>query len=484
MNVRFKKKYFNPLYFILDDLAKDNNIRTILVYGGKSSAKTVSITQFIMKELVVKNASSIAFRKESAIIQTTLKKSFNLARSTTFLTPAVETLSFSYRNKFSSAEIVLKGLDDEEKAKGIESYKYVFLDELNHFEHGEYIQFQMSLRGIIGQKIFAAWNPVDETSWVKTDLIDKEIWIDTEYKLPCKHSFVKISSDGKTVLIKTTYEDNYWIVGNDNYGFKDENLISQYEKLKTTDFNRYMVNVLGEWGKVSVGGEAYKFFNTEKNTLCVNYNPELPLHLSFDFNLRPGMHATIFQIENKTIYQIAEIITKSPKNSTKYACEDFKTMFRGHSGGLFIYGDPSGRNGSTRQEEGHNDYTIVLNELKGYRPSLRVAFSHPSPKMRIEFINEIFLNGFQGIEMYIGINCLKTIEDLLYIKEDENGGKVKEKFKDSNTGMSYEKYGHLTDSLDYFICEAFKNEYKKFQNPNIGVLPPIYKVPSKPKCTL
>ena len=130
MKVTFDKKWFNPLYFIINDLAKDPTIRTILIYGGKSSAKTVSICQFLAKELVVKKASSIAFRKESTSIPTTLKKSFNLAFDGMYLYPVVTKQDRRYVHEKS--ELVLKGIDDEEKAKGVESYKYLFLDELNH----------------------------------------------------------------------------------------------------------------------------------------------------------------------------------------------------------------------------------------------------------------------------------------------------------------------------------------------------------------
>jgi PBSX family phage terminase large subunit len=467
MKYRYSTKWVNLLFHILNGYLKDNSIRTILVYGSKSSAKTVSIAQLLSKELCVYGSSSIAFRKESTTINTTIKKSFDLARNTMFLFPVMEKFDKFYRSK--DAEIQLRGIDDEEKAKGIESYKYVYLDELNHFEEAEWLMFQMSLRGIEGQKILGSWNPVDENCWIK-QMIDSETWVDQSCILPDPHSWIKRSQDGKTILIKTVYQDNYWINGSQcgTYGYRDENLIAEYEKLKTRDYNRYKVNVLGEWGKLSYGGEAYKRFQPERNVKSFDYNPDFPLHISFDFNLRPGMHAVVFQVNSndKIIYQLAEIVTRSPRNSTKYACDDFINLpfARGHRAGLFIYGDPSGRSGSTRQEEGKNDYTIILHELRNYRPTLRVAFQHPNPKQRIGFINSIF-DFNEDWKLYIHPNCKYTIEDLLYVKEDENGAKVKEKFKDADSGLSYEKYCHLTDAWDYAICEVLREQYKKYQNP-------------------
>ena len=54
--------------------------------------------------------------------------------------------------------------------------------------------------------------------------------------------------------------------------------------------------------------------------------------------------------------------------------------------------------------------------------------------------------------------------DLLYVKEAQDGGKHKAKKKDKNTGVTYEEYGHTSDCLDYLICEVFKNEFQKYTN--------------------
>src|SRR6267154_4744483 len=138
--VRFDKKWFNALYFILNASLKDHKISKVFVFGGKSSAKTISIAQIISKEAYVKSASSIAFRKESTSIPTTLKKSFNAVQDKMYLWPGFERQDRIYKCRENPSEIVLKGMDDEEKAKGIEGYKYVYFDELNQFEKGEYEQ--------------------------------------------------------------------------------------------------------------------------------------------------------------------------------------------------------------------------------------------------------------------------------------------------------------------------------------------------------
>jgi hypothetical protein len=179
------------------------------------------------------------------------------------------------------------------------------------------------------------------------------------------------------------------------------------------------------------------------------------------------MHATVWQIEGKVCWQLNEIICKEPKNTTKGVCDEFKRMYMNHKGGLFIYGDPSGRNRDTRQEKGFNDYKIIEQELSKFYPSLRVAFAHPAVKMRGNFINTIFESHFMDIYIWINPKCPKTINDLMYTKEDSDGTKLKEKERNPITKVSFERYGHcfVRDTL----VQTIKGQ-KKIKNIKVGDL--------------
>lgn len=392
MIVRFDKKWFNPLYFILNDLIKDNSIRTILVYGGKSSSKTISISQILAKEAALKKASTIAFRKESTIIKTTLKKSFNLSIESMRLSPAFEKFEWSYRTKQS--EIVLKGLDEEEKAKGVESYKYIYLDELNHFSEAEYTQFNLSLRGIEGQKIFASWNPVDEASWVKKNLVDKYEFVDTEYELPCKESFVKKSTCGKVILIKTTYEDNYWITGSPcgTYGYKDDNLMYEYKELKRTNPKSYKINVLGEWGKVDVDGVFAWAFDEEKHISkdldnpIWKCDPNNYVYLSFDFNRNP-ITCAVIQYINDIIYVIRQY--KLPNSDIYALCDRIKIEYSCFT--FIVTGDASGKNGTAMVRDNLNYYKIIKTQLTLNDGQFKIPSVNPGIEENQALVNTILV---------------------------------------------------------------------------------------------
>lgn len=465
--IQFKKKYFNPLYFIINDLIKINSIRTILVYGGKSSSKTVSIAQILSKECLIKRAGAIAFRKEGTIIKTTIKKSFNLAIDSMFIGPAFSKLEFIYRCN-NESEIVLKGLDDEEKAKGIESYKYLYLDELNHFTKDEFQQFNLSLRGIEGQKIFASWNPVSETSWVKKELIDKYEFIETKYKLPSTTSFVNISTCGKVVLIKTTWEDNYWIAGSPDgsYGYRDDNLIAEYLKLRETDYNSYRVNVLGEWGIRKTGGEFWKQFNQEKHVKPLNYI-KAPIHVTLDENGIPYVTVSIWQVMGNEIRQLHEIPCRTPDNNAPKAARKFINWLQSirHEDMVFVYGDPSSKKGSTSDENNRSFYDKFFQELQLAKIPFtnRVVRSAPEVALSAAFINEIFENNLNGWHIEINSSCSVAIEDYLVVKEAPDGSMVKPTAIEPETKKKFETHGHFSDAFRYFIIELLKSDWIKWK---------------------
>lgn len=465
----YKENWFNPLFFILEDIIENMpKVSNILVYGGKSSSKTASISQILAKRGLEKRESSIMFRKESSRVKTTIKQSFKLGVSTTRLANGWKELDREFRS-VTGGQVILTGLDTEDKAKGVEGYTFVLFDELDQFEPKEYEQADLSLRGE-GQKIlFATWNPVSKLSWVKTNLVDTFQWEETEYKLPSSTSFVKISSCGTTILIKTNYLDNYWTVGSPcgTYGYRDEKLIAKYERLKTTDYNAYKVNVLGEWGNVMKGGEFYKSFKAEHHVKKHEYNPNLPIHISFDENVNPYISLSVYQGEGLRSWKVDEICLEHPSNTLKHTLNEFKRRYRNKNETIFLYGDRTSLKQDTKLEKGQNFFTIIEDNLKtsGYIVTQRLPNRNPSVSSRGNFINEIFSSNIFGIEYTIGENCIKTINDFESVKEASDGTKLKTTVKHPITKVTYQEFGHLTDTDDYFICEYYKEQYKEYLKP-------------------
>lgn len=443
----FDKKWFNPLYFILTDILKDPTIRTVLVYGGKSSSKTISICQALSMKAYVKKESSITFRKQGNLIKTTLKKSFDLAMESTRLYPAFESLDFMYRT--DGAEIVMKGLDDEEKAKGVESYKYAYLDELNHFTEQEFRQFGLSLRGMEGQKIFASWNPVDQDSWVKKKLVDKYEWTDTNWKLPCEHSFVKRSTCGKVILIKTTYEDNYWINGSPcrTYGFRDENLIAEYNDLRLFDDNSYRVNVLGEWGEINEGDSPFaNQWDDKKHIGNCTYDINKQLIISIDFNLTPFCATFHHFWQDETGlhgHQFDEMEIK--QGSIPSMIEQIRFKYSNSLPSAILTGDAMGNRGDISQRDNASLYLQLMRGL-GLRESQLKSSSNPTHENSKTHVNYVL---YYFPDFKIDSKCVNTIRDMKKVQVDAYGSIIKANRKDVNQRADY------IDTVRYLIHNIY-----------------------------
>ena len=279
------------------------------------------------------------------------------------------------------------------------------------------------------------WFELDEFQQEINSLIyDKENFFVKEFKDKC-------------VVISSTYH---------NIDNLPSNYISKIENNHTKEGAKRLI-----YGNpfVKAGGEFYSSFNRITHVKPVEFNPNLPIHISFDQNVQPYITSTLYQVEEingiRHLRQFDEICLKNPRNKTSKLCLEFIKRYGARCNGLFFYGDPSGKKSDTRSVE--HDYNIIERMLRKYLNNFsnRVPYSHPPVLKRKDFINNIF-EGLYNIVVTIDPKCKKSIADFEFVKEDINGKKLKEKGKDKETGVPYEKFGHTSDSFDYLMCELFK----------------------------
>lgn len=214
----------------------------------------------------------------------------------------------------------------------------------------------------------------------------------------------------------------------------------------------------------TTGGEFYSSFNRIEHVDNLKYDPDRPLHVSFDQNSVPYNSCSIWQFKREGdiwyAYCIDEIALENPRNSTEEVCEEFMLRYPGHKSGLYYYGDASGRARSTMNKEFKHHYQIVEFKLKRYlvKGSDRTTLKNPPVVKRRDFINRIFENKLP-IRIVIDEHCKLMIADMMYVKQDINGAKDKHVVKDKETGDKYQKYGHLGDGMEYIISEVFSNYF-------------------------
>jgi PBSX family phage terminase large subunit len=352
------------------------------------------------------------------------------------------------------------GLDDTTKIKSIKDPTTVWYEEDIPSE-SDFITISTSIRTLKADKLQEIFTINPEVEGNYQDHWFFKTFFEEKYNTGLRTfaGQVETEIDDKPIILPYVVHHS---THRDNPHLPDQ-FRAILQDLKRTNPYYYQVYTLGNWGTRIVEGRFYYNFTTKDHTTNINYNPDQALHISFDFNIRPYMSLTIWQIEGKKMYCVDEIAAKEPHNNTSEICKLFIQKYGRHQAGLYVYGDPAGKAEDTRSEKGHNDYNIIRKELKEMRPQVKVATAAPSVSMRGEFINSIFKENIYDLEIYINENCKTMINDLLFGKSAPDGKKLKEKIKDKETGLSYEKYHHMSDTLDYFVCKVFVNEYNSFK---------------------
>jgi len=410
--------------------------RFVLNYGGAGSSKSYSQAQFeLYKALKHAGTRTLIIRKTARtlddsvveLLKTELMDASGMGgiyqynRSTRTLTLA------------NGSQFLFRGIDDPEKIKSIQGIQRVWIEEASELTEHDFDSINLRLRGSDNIQVAMTLNPISEEHWIKKRFVD--------------------TPRDDTTFIHSTYEDN---------PFVDDAFIQQLKWYKEHEPEYYEVYGLGKWGRIPTGYEFYRNFSHEHIGACER-DPELPLHVTFDFNVNPYMTCLVLQVQDKEVRQIDELCLESPRNNTEDTCKELMRRYKTHSAGVYLYGDPAGKAQDTRQKKGRNDFTIIRGELSEWNDVKdRVPSKAPEIRMRGDFINAI-LRGFDDMSFTVDENCSKTIDDLRSVKEEADGKKLKEKQKDPKTGVSMEMYGHASDALDYFFTSCFTTAYRRYR---------------------
>ncbi len=491
------RRLFNPNFYHAVTEMRDITRRFLWFYGGSSSAKTYSTVQAeLIQGCLIEASNTIVFRKVSSTIKKSIKNDFERVIKDMNLEHYFTVQEFKIKC-YNGSYIDFSGMDDSEKIKGISSYKRVHLEEITEFDYADFKQVRKRLRGVEGQQIICTFNPIDEDHWIKTEVFDKHqenqlpVYLTENQTISISPKFADLEPvytsvtnkwEGNPVVLKgvtyppnmvvmkSTYQNNFWVIGSPckTFGFYDIQTLADFEDDRINHFDFFRIYALGDWGKLNIGGEMYKHFDTTRHSGKFDYRPELPIHISFDENVNPYMTLHVFQGEGMSVRQIDEICLKDPENTLSHTMSEFRRRYANNGTTVFIYGDATSKKQDVKLEKGKNFYTLIENDLKsnGYNYVNRVSKSNPNVSIRCNWINEVFRTGLGGIDFMIDSDCTYSLSDFKYLKMASDGTKHKEKTKHPVTKVTYEKYGHNTDATEYFLCEYFHKEFYTYQNPS------------------
>lgn len=493
-----ERELFSPNAFWVWRYTLDPSVRNIVLMGGSSSSKSYSVAQFLSILTYWEGTNQLVMRKVGASIEKTIYTDFKTAIN------GIEGLAEHCRFKQNSivfdngAKVDFTGLDDSEKIKGISQYKRVFLDELSEYEENDLKQIRLRLRGMEGQQILAAFNPISELHWIKKKWFDLEEWHEVPMeltiggeKLPpelCRVKAVLMNSPKMilnhrtgefeehapdTVIIHSTYLNNFWVVGSPDgkYGYYDYQAIANFERDRINDPDYFQVYALGEWGHIRTGAEFFPSFN--RGTVCGRFpfNRDLPIHLCMDSNVLPFVTAMMFQKEYKPddvqqVTQIGELPIESPNNSARKAARVIAKHLRaiGYTEKVYLHGDASGKAANTIDDNNRSFFDLVIDELEheGFAVEDCVCDKNPSVATTGEFINAVWDGRVPGVSIRIDDGCVTSIDDYQAVQKDENGAIAKQRVKDPVSKLTYEPHGHCSDTLRYACFDLLRPQYTEF----------------------
>ena len=372
-------------------------------------------------------------------------------------------ISYSNIVTFKNGGTIFLGSLDNAKAHEGKEFAWAILDETKDTREDDVkdiILARLRQRGLIvnGREL----NPLYIlTSPAKTDWINQWFELDKDIALIQQDIYDNDGYFAKTVgnkfcTISSTYHNQ-------------ANLPADYIDNKRNDWTAEKFKTLIYANPFSqTGAEYYSSFDRIKHVGKCEYNPEIPLHISFDFNYVPYNSMSVWQIvkegERYKIYGIDEFALRNPNNSDEEVCRAFLARYQHrHKSGVYVYGDATGRAGTTLNIEQKHHIGILEKILKPVlnSSSIKIPAANPVNEARRDFANRLF-EGKLPIDITIDERMVYMIGDMCYTKQDSiTGSKDKHRVKDTDTGQVYEKYGHMGDNFEYFICEAFGKYFKK-----------------------
>ena len=391
----------NPAY---SPYYKDQS-RVLVLHGGAGSGKSVFASAKVIRRscqekphkfLVIRKVASTL--KDSVYAELVSRIDEWEINKHVHLNKTDKTFHFDNGNV-----IICKGLDEPEKIKSIEGITGVWVEEATELKEEDFDQLMLRVRGEKENYVqfILSFNPIDENHWIKRRLIDT----------------------GEATVLHTTYKDNL---------FLDKEYIESLNALKETNSLYYQVYCLGEWGVVDTSNKFLYSFYQEKHVKECSLDENLPVWLTFDFNLEP-FAVTVYQKPSKNVMNFFDKIRLN--NSDIYqVCDHIKAKYPNHF--FMVTGDASGKNrtGTTRGKTSY--WRIIKQELQLKDQQIRLR------GMNIGLIESRVLcnSALQHKTVNIDPSQTELINDAKYSKVDEKGVLIKDRKDNANDFLDGFRY--------------------------------------------
>lgn len=323
---------------------------------------------------------------------TTLKQYFEHLDNMGF----VEGYHYDYQKseeilKFKNgSEILFRHLQEPNKLKSL-NLAFVELEEMSDTPESTFKMLISRLRQTIKPewkkngfkyRLFGHTNPESSKGWI--------------YKY-----FVEEKPDNYRLIQAPTTQNK----------FLEPDYVESMKELYDEEY--YRINVLGEFGDYTSGLIVKNFSN--ENIKELHYQPDLPLHLTFDFNVDP-MSCILAHVTGGKVFYFDEFILEN--TTTQGTMDEVLKKYPAHKTDIIINGDASGDNRSTQSEV--SNYVIIRNALKRHYPNNKIKFDlrpyNPPIKNRIASFNAMICNHNGERKIFIDKRCKWLLYNIYNLK--------------------------------------------------------------------
>lgn len=314
--------------------------------------------------------------------------------------------------KDTQSKVVFRSLDDFERLRGT-NLAWFGVDELTYTAPEAWMRLEGRLRDPKAARLcgFGVWTP-NGFDWVYERFIANRV-------------------AGYEAVLAKPFENRYVL----------DKVPDFYERLRSSYDERFFLQeVMGEYLNLSAG-RVYYPFDRQKHLRELEVDSSRPILWALDFNVNP-MCSIVAQKVGDTVTVHDEIVLS--RASTNDACEEFRSRFGYHAGGIEVYGDASG---ARMQTAGSTDYEIINEFLRshGYEYVMKVPRSNPAVRDRIAVVNAALESMVGQARLYVNPKCKELIKDFEQVGYQPNTAMIDK--------MSDPRRTHLSDALGYLIWQ-------------------------------
>lgn len=288
----------------------------------------------------------------------------------------------------NSSEILFTGLDDPEKFKSLNLH-WAEIEEASQISDSSFKQLLGRLRNTyrgdnwhdFRYRLFGHTNPQPDKGWIY-------------------QRFVENKADNYRLIISATTNNIYL----------PEHFVASMKD--SFDEEYFRINVLGEFGNYASGLVVKNF--TDENIKELHYCPDLPLHLTWDFNVDP-MSCILAHKDNNKVFFFDEFVLEN--TSTQCTIQAIIDKYPNHKAEIIINGDASGDNRSTQSE--YSNYVIIKKALiaHGYKNiKIKLRPFNPPIKNRIAAFNAMVCNANGERRLFVDKKCQKFLQNIYNLK--------------------------------------------------------------------